>query len=163
MFAELAMKAIAPPTDLTGSYLITLTAAAECSAMLPETARSRTYPASIIRGEAEERFTGTLLVPPGKNMTFNAAVAATSATLWFGNAEFDVPGVLEDLGTGSLYIAGEARALASTGRIAGAMQGDWIYCPREAVGRTSLGPLGCPRSAAQYCLSFGHQMVLTAR
>jgi len=42
MWTELGMKSIAPPSDLTGRYLITLTAADECSANLPETVRSRT-------------------------------------------------------------------------------------------------------------------------
>jgi hypothetical protein len=163
MWTTLDMKSMAPPADLTGSYLVTLTAADECSATLPEAVRSRTSTASIVRGQTEEKFSGTLLVPPDKNMMFNAAVAGTSATWWFGAAEWGVPGMFEDLGTGYLYIAGDATALVSTGRLGGALRGDWIYCPRESAGLTSNDPLGCPRSVAQSCYSGGHQILLSAR
>jgi len=163
MWTELGMKSMAPPSDLSGRYLITMTAADECRANLPETARSRTYTASIVRGQAEERFTGTLLVPPDKNMIFGAAVAGTSATLWFGDAEFSVPGVLEDLGTGHLFIAGDVAAMVSPGRISGVLRADWIYCPRESAGLSPNEPGGCPRSVAQSCNSRGHQILLSAR
>jgi hypothetical protein len=157
------MKSMAPPSDLTGRYLITLTATDACSANLPETARSRTYTASIVQGQTEERFSGTLLVPPDQNLMFNAAVAGTSATLWFGVGDFGVPGVLEDLGPGYLYIAGDAAAVVSSGGISGALRGDWIYCPRESAGLSPNEPGGCPRSVAQSCSSRGHQILLSAR
>jgi len=116
-----------------------------------------------VQGQTEERFSGTLLVPPDKNMMFKAAVAGTSATLWFGDADFGVPGVLEDLGTGYLFIAADAAAVVSTGRISGALRGDWIYCPRESAGLWPNEPVGCPRSVAQSCNSRGHQILLSAR
>jgi hypothetical protein len=50
MWTELNMKSMVPPADLTGSYLLTMTAAGECSANLPKAVRSRTYTASIVRG-----------------------------------------------------------------------------------------------------------------
>jgi hypothetical protein len=112
-------------------------------------------------GQTEENFSGTLFVPD-QNTTFSAAVAGTSATLWFGDVEFGFPGVLEDLGTGYLFIAGTATALVSTGRIGGALRGDWIYCPRESAG-LSNDPLGCPRSVALSCNSGGHQILLSSR
>ena len=163
MWTELGMKSMSPPADLTGSYLVTLTAADECRANLPEALRSRTYTASIVRGQTEEKFSGTLVVPPDKNTSFSAAVAGTSATLWFGNLEFNVPSVLEDLGTGYLFIAGDATALVSTGRIGGALRGAWVYCPRESAGLAPGEPFGCPRSVTQSCSSGDHQILLSAR
>lgn len=162
LWTELSMKSMAPSADLTGRYLVTLTAADECSANLPEALRKRTYTASIVEGQTKETFSGTLLVPPDKTTTFNAAVSGTSATLSFGNIEFGVPSVLEDVGTGYLYIAGDATALVSTGRISGTLLADWVYCPRESAGLSAKDPFRCPASVAQRCSSSGHQILLSA-
>jgi len=160
---ELQIKSMAPAADLAGSYVVTMTAADECSANLPEAVRSRTYSASMIRDQPEERFTGTLFAAPDNRRPLTAWVAGNSATLWIGVVQYGFPGVLEDLGTGYLFIAGDATTVVSSGRIEGTLEGDWRYCPRDAATFSSNDQLTCQPSVVRSCNSARHQIVLTGR
>lgn len=160
---ELLIKSMARPADLTGRYVVTMTAADECSAKLPEAVRSRTYTASLARGQAEETFSGTLLAGPSNGRPLTASVAGNSATLWIGIVDYGIPGVLEDLGTGYLFIAGDATTVVSIAGIGGTVRGDWMYCPRDSARFSSNDQFACQQSVVQSCNSAKHQILLTAR
>jgi hypothetical protein len=160
---EMQLKSTALPADLTGSYVVTMTAADECSAKLPEAVRSRTYTASLARGQTEESFSGTLLAAPGNGKPLTAWVAGNSASLWIGVVQYGFPGVLEDLGTGYLFIAGDATTVVSAEGIGGTLRGDWIYCPRDSAQFSSHDQLACQQPVIPSCNSAKHKISLTAR
>ena len=156
------LKSTAPPADLTGSYVVSLTAADECSAKLPEAVRSRTYTASLARGQTEESFSGTLFAALAMGNHLTAWVAGNSASLWIGAVHTVFLGTRRS-GTGYLFIAGDATTVVSAEGIRGTLQGDWIYCPRDSARFSSNDRLACQQSVVPSCNSAKHQLFLTAR
>lgn len=157
------MKSTDPAANLSGRYIATFTAAADCSAKLPEDATSRSYEVSIVPGGTPEQFSGMLFVSPAKSMPFNGAIAGSSVAFWFGGDEFNVPGVLDDLGSGYFYAAGEASTTVSGERIAGTLTGTLAYCPREMTVVLPNGQFNCPAAVVQTCSSSRHQILLSPR
>ena len=136
------------PADLTGRYLVTLTV--ETSAAPACRRRCGAYVYRLdVRGQTEENFRDADF-RPGEHGRGSPVPRRRC-----GSRRIRLPACRHGL---SVYCGGHRRA-RSTGRIGGALRGDWIYCPRS----DSQRPWGCPRSVAKGCNSHTHQILLSAR
>ncbi|MBA2306298.1 MAG: hypothetical protein H0W08_27220 [Acidobacteria bacterium] len=149
-----------PRSDVSGRYMLTFTAAPECSA-LPEEARARTYPADVAQTgprlevtlEGERFFSSK-----GRTHNrFGGIVEAQTVRFQLTNTSFDyyqyfyaLPDVFEQLSASTLYaVEGVSDASISPNTISGTLKG--------AIGVFSPSPY---RSLAR-CTSANHQLSLT--
>ncbi len=148
-----------PRAEVSGTYTLTVIAAPECRAALPEQARIRTYNAVVIQdgrlltvtlggsnfytshNQAFNRFRGA--VEP-ENITFQLG---GSLSYYYGT-RYDVIEALDT--TTLLAMTGGVVSTVSAGRLSGALSGT-LETLREASGRFET---------VSSCTSSGHQFVL---
>ena len=129
--ADITMQPSTTPTDLNGTWSLTLTASAGCVPPLPDAARSRKYTALVSQ-------TGTalkldLMTPGVSNGIMNGLVIDRSLTLFLPTDDFYYPfygiryySLVESLGpTGFLAIAGTARGQRDGNSVTGNLSGEF--------------------------------------
>jgi hypothetical protein len=152
-----------PRSEVSGTYTLSVTAAAECRADLPEAARSRTYTALV--SQDGPRLTvvldGSQFIAAGARTfnTFGGVVQPHRVTFqlngYFQHAFYlYLPDVLEQLTAPMLFsVSGSVDATASAGGVAGTLAGDI-----ETL-QPGVPPVLYQQTAS--CRSTNHQFVLS--
>jgi hypothetical protein len=151
-----------PRPDVSGTYTLTVVAAAECATVLPEATRRRNYIAVIRQDGARlvVRLEGAKFVSSGAQI-FNSFVGAVEPDgVTFKLSEFYndgfymyLPDVFEELAPSTfLALSGSARTTASAAGYSGTLAG-----PIEILEPTSSGTY----TKVSSCSSTGHQFVLS--
>jgi hypothetical protein len=147
-----------PRAEVSGTYTLTVIAAPECRAALPEQARIRTYNAVVT--QYGPRLTVTLggsNFYTSHNQTFNSFRGAVEpekvtfqlgGSLYYYGTRYDVIEALDT--TTFLAMTGGVVSTVSAGRLSGALSGT-LETLREASGRFET---------VSSCTSSGHQFVL---
>jgi len=164
------LASLTPSIDLTGGYLVTLTADAACTS-LPANATSRTYSATVTRGFSDTlyigRLSGAIFAPaPISSSTssseswryarFFANVSGTFARFAFSNP--DDWGIVEQLAPDAFVeFSGTADATvdAGTSSVEVPLSGSFSYC---AAPRPNFFECTIPRIT---CTSTNHRLTLT--
>jgi len=157
------LETSAPTVEMTGEYILTLTADSACTA-LPEGARKRTYLARIVPESQPTSSHKYQVVLSGATFSNSSnsydgvgmGVSGTFARLVIGDYGW---GISEEVASGHVGIWGIADASVSGSSISGLLEGSFQYCSSPMIGQG--GPYwGCPVPPAE-CGSSNHRMTLT--
>jgi Carboxypeptidase regulatory-like domain len=156
------LASLTPSIDLTGGYLVTLTADAACTS-LPANATSRTYSATVTRGFSDTyyigRLSGATFVPAPvafwRYDSFFANVSGTFARFGFSNP--DDYGIVEQLASDAFVeFSGTSDAVeAGTSSVEVPLSGSFRYC---AAPRPNFFECTIPVIT---CTSTNHRLTLT--
>lgn len=156
-----------PRAVVAGTYTLTITAAPECRANLPEAARERTYTAVITQSGAAL----TVTINSGKKVTYGAfdptntfSGAVEPDRLVFSvkdysgpnPLQFYSPSILEELSPTSLTVYGSVTATANDNGYAGTLDGAF-----ETLSLRGYWDYGDDYQRIASCRSERHQFVLT--
>lgn len=151
-----------PRDEVSGTYILKVTAAAECHAVLPEEARIRTYTAVLKQDGPRLTVTleGSKFVVDGSRTlnSFRGTVEPNRVTFVLNGYFADVfylylPDVLEQLSTPTLFsVSGSAVTAVSPAGLSGTLSGTIETLQSISVGRFQT---------IASCRSDGHQFVLS--
>jgi carboxypeptidase family protein len=157
------LASLTPSIDLTGGYLVTITADAACTG-LPANATSRTYVATVTRRSVDWAYigqlSGAIFAPaPIASLHYDRFLANVFGTVVrFGFSNPDDYGIVEQLGPDSFVdISGTADATveARTSSVEAPFSGYFSYC---AAPKPTFFDCTIPRID---CTSTNHRLTLT--
>jgi hypothetical protein len=157
------LASLTPSIDLTGSYLVTITADAACTS-LPANATSRTYAATVTRSSVDWAYIGqlsgaTFAPAPIASWHYDRFWANVSGTfVRFGFSNPDDYGIVEQLAPDAFVeFSGTADATveAGTSSVEVPLSGSFSYC---GAPRPNFFECTIPRIT---CTSTNHRLTLT--